>query len=136
MSKNVIYTPNAPAAIGPYSQAIEINGTVYVSGQIPLIPNPEDPNEKNLAVGVEAQTHQVMKNIGAILEAAKLNYNHVVKCSIFVRNMGDFATVNAAYGEYFQVDPPARETVEVSKLPYSEEVKVEISCIAVSFMAN
>ncbi|MEL6533940.1 MAG: Rid family detoxifying hydrolase [Bacteroidota bacterium] len=132
MSKNVIHTPNAPAAIGPYSQAIEINGTVYVSGQIGFIPDPNDPDKKELAVGVEAQTHQVMKNLGAILEAAKLSYQHVVKCSIFVRSMADFGTVNAAYGQYFEVDPPARETIEISELPFSDQVLVEISCVAVA----
>jgi len=132
MSKNVIYTPNAPYPVGPYSQAIEVNGTVNVSGQVGLIPNPEDPQEKPLVlpVGVEAQTHQVMKNIGAVLGAAKLSFKNVVKCSIFVKDMNDFATINAAYGEYFKEYPPARETVEVARLPL--DVLVEISCIAVS----
>ena len=129
MSKVVINTPDAPAAIGPYSQAIEINGTVYVSGQVGLVPGQEGVPQ--VEGTLEEQTHQVMKNLEAVLKAAKLTFNHVVKCSIFLSSMDDFATVNSIYGEKFSTNPPARETVEVSVLP--KRALVEISCIAVSF---
>ena len=129
MSKVVISTPDAPAAIGPYSQAIEINGTVYVSGQVGLVPGHEGVPQ--VEGTLEEQTHQVMKNLEAVLKAAKLTFDHVVKCSIFLDSMDDFATVNKIYGENFPTNPPARETVEVSVLP--KRALVEISCIAVSF---
>jgi 2-iminobutanoate/2-iminopropanoate deaminase len=121
----IINTKDAPAPIGPYSQAVLAGNTLYVSGQIPLIPGTD-----NLADGsIEEETHQVMKNMAAVLKAAGASFQEVVKCSIFVSNMGDFAKINAVYGEYFQTNPPARETVEVSCLP--KNVNVEISCIAV-----
>ena len=121
----IINTKDAPALIGPYSQAVLAGNTLYVSGQIPLIPGTD-----NLADGsIEEETHQVMKNMAAVLKAAGASFQEVVKCSIFVSNMGDFAKINAVYGEYFQTNPPARETVEVSCLP--KNVNVEISCIAV-----
>jgi len=123
--KTIINTPNAPAPIGPYSQAVLLNGTLFVSGQIPVDP----AVGKVVEGGVEAQTRQVMKNLGAILDAAGMEFSNVAKCSIFLSDMGDFPKVNAIYGEYFKVDPPARETVQVCKLPLS--VDVEISCIAV-----
>ncbi|MGF1638470.1 MAG: RidA family protein [Cyclobacteriaceae bacterium] len=125
MVKTIIETPNAPEPIGPYSQAIMANGTLYVSGQIAL-----DPVTMQIKTDdVEAQTHQVMKNLRAILASAELSFRDVVKCSIFVKNMDDFAKINAVYGEYFDTMTPARETVEVSRLP--KDVLVEISCIAV-----
>jgi 2-iminobutanoate/2-iminopropanoate deaminase len=123
--KTIINTPNAPAPIGPYSQAVLSNGTLFVSGQIPVDP----AIGKVVEGGVEAQAAQVMKNLGAILSAAGMDFSNVVKCSIFLSDMGDFPKVNAIYGEYFKVDPPARETVQVCKLPLL--VDVEISCIAV-----
>ena len=123
--KRIINSDKAPAPIGPYSQAVEAGGTLYVSGQIPI-----DPSTGALVEGdISKETHQVMKNLSAILEAAGLNFGAVVKCSIFVADMNDFATINEAYGSYFQAGPPARETVEVSTLP--KNVNVEISCIAV-----
>lgn len=123
--RTIINTPNAPDPIGPYSQAVLSNGTLFVSGQIPV-----DPSiGKVVEGGVEAQARQVMKNLGAILDAAGMNFSNVVKCSIFLSDMGDFPKVNAIYGEYFKLDPPARETVQVCKLPLS--VDVEIGCIAV-----
>jgi len=123
--KTIITTPDAPAPIGPYSQAVLSNGTLFVSGQIPV-----DPAIGNVVEGgVEAQARQVMKNLGAILSAAGMDFSKVVKCSIFLSDMGDFPKVNAIYGEYFNQDPPARETVQVCKLPMG--VDVEISCIAV-----
>jgi len=123
--RTIINTPKAPAPIGPYSQAVLSNGTLFVSGQIPVDP----AVGKVVEGGVEAQTRQVMKNLGAILDAAGMEFSNVAKCSIFLSDMGDFPKVNAIYGEYFKVDPPARETVQVCKLPLS--VDVEISCIAV-----
>jgi 2-iminobutanoate/2-iminopropanoate deaminase len=122
--KKVVHTPAAPAALGPYSQAIVANGMVYLSGQIALIP------ETGLLVGedVEVQTKQVMENLKAVLDAAGSSFSQVVKTSIFLKNMDDFSKVNAIYGTYFTQDPPARETVEVARLP--KEVKVEISMIA------
>jgi 2-iminobutanoate/2-iminopropanoate deaminase len=121
MAKEIIFSPNAPAPIGPYSQAVFVNGTLYVSGQIAL--------ELATAGDIAAETDQVMKNIGHILEAAGLTFAHIVKSSIFLKNMDDFATVNGVYGTYFSENPPARETVQVAKLP--RDVNVEISVIAV-----
>ncbi|MFN3588075.1 MAG: Rid family detoxifying hydrolase [Spirosomataceae bacterium] len=121
MAKEIIFSPNAPAPIGPYSQAVLMNGTLYVSGQIAL--------ELATAGDVAAEADQVMKNIGHILEAAGLTFAHIVKSSIFLKNMDDFATVNEVYGTYFPENPPARETVQVAKLP--RDVNVEISVIAV-----
>ena len=124
MDKRIINTPNAPAPIGPYSQAVASNGTRYISGQIPI-----DPSSGELiSSGIQDETHQVMKNLKAILEEASVSFNHVVKTSIFVADMGDFAAINEVYGSYFGENPPARETVEVSTLP--KNVNVEISCIA------
>lgn len=123
--KEVIQSINAPAPIGPYSQAIATNGMLFVSGQIPI-----DQSTGNIINGsIVEETHQVMKNIGHILKEAGLSYRNVVKTSIFVKNMSDFGSINETYGEYFEGDPPARETVEVSQLP--KGVNVEISCIAV-----
>lgn len=125
MSKTIIYTSQAPEPIGPYSQAILSKGTLYVSGQIAL-----NPTSGELVTGnISMETHQVMKNLEAILTAANLSFDDVVKCSIFIRSMEDFAVINEAYGLYFNDEPPARETVEVSRLP--KNVNVEISCIAV-----
>ena len=126
MSKIIINTEKAPAPIGPYSQATKVGNTLYVSGQIAI-----DQSSGNMILdSITNETHQVMKNIGYILDQASMSYDNVVKCSIFVSDMGNFATINAAYGEYFKNNPPARETVEVSCLP--KNVNVEISCIAVS----
>jgi 2-iminobutanoate/2-iminopropanoate deaminase len=123
--KNVILTDKAPAPIGPYSQAILAGNTLYVSGQIAI-----DPATGSLVtVNIIRETNQVMQNIMAVLEAAGMNLSHIVKSSIFLADMGQFATVNEVYGEYFKSDPPARETVQVSRLP--KDVNVEISVIAV-----
>ena len=125
-SKKIISTTEAPAAIGPYSQAVSCNGMIYCSGQIPL--NPETME----IVGETAaeQAEQVMKNLGKVLEAAGSNFSKVVKCSIFLDTMDDFGAANEVYGGYFDSDPPARETVAVQTLP--KNVLVEISCIAYS----
>jgi 2-iminobutanoate/2-iminopropanoate deaminase len=122
--KKIIYTENAPEPIGPYSQAILSGQTLYISGQIAI--NPQSGNL--ISDSIENETHQVMKNIGAILDAAGTDYSNVVKCSIFVSDMNDFSAINGVYGSYFDANPPARETVEVSTLP--KHVNVEISCIA------
>lgn len=123
--KKVIQIPGAPAPIGPYSQAILKNDTLYVSGQIPLNPATGELMVQN----IEEATHQVLNNIGALLAEAGMEYAHVVKCSIFVKDLNDFTAVNAVYAQYFESNPPARETVEVSRLPL--DVPVEISCIAI-----
>ena len=119
--KQIIFTEKAPAAIGPYSQAVLSNGTLYVSGQIALALVEAGAN-------IEDETRQVMKNMQAILEAANMTFEHVVKCTIFVKDMNNFGAINGVYGEYFTTNPPARETVEVARLP--KDVNVEISCIA------
>jgi 2-iminobutanoate/2-iminopropanoate deaminase len=127
MPHQIIFSDQAPAPIGPYSQAIKAGNTVYVSGQIPL-----DATGQLVGAGdVSAQTHQVLKNLTAVLAAAGLALIDVVKCSIFVKDLGNFATINQIYGTYFdEATAPARETVEVSRLP--RDVEVEISCIAVA----
>ena len=123
--KKAIQIPGAPAPIGPYSQAIVSGNTVYVSGQIPL-----NPFTGELEVGsIEDATHQILKNIEALLKENDMTLNHIVKCSIFMTDLGQFSEMNAVYGSYFQDVPPARETVQVSKLPMN--VPIEISCIAV-----
>lgn len=125
MARKVIYTDAAPDPIGPYSQAVLVNGTLFVSGQIAL-----DPFSGSLIMNsIEKETIQVMENIQAILDAAEMDFSNVVKCSIFLSDMGTFPKVNEAYGKFFGENPPARETVEVSKLP--RNVNVEISVIAV-----
>jgi 2-iminobutanoate/2-iminopropanoate deaminase len=122
--KKIITSKNAPAPIGPYSQAVLAGNTLYVSGQIPL-----DPVSGNMVnQDIAAETHQVLKNLKAILEEAGTDFSKVVKCSIFIKNMNDFAIINKIYGEYFVSDAPARETVEVARLP--KDANVEISCIA------
>ncbi len=123
-NKAIINTPNAPAPIGPYSQAVSSNQTLYISGQIAL-----DPRTNELILdSITVETTQVMKNIGAILESGGLSFEQVVKCSIFVKDLKDFSSINEIYGTFFGKNPPARETVEVSRLP--KDVNVEISCIA------
>ncbi len=124
MSKEVINTQEAPAPIGPYSQAIKAGNTLYVSGQVAI----DAASGELINDNITEETHQVMKNLEAILRAAASDFSQVVKCSIFIKNMDDFATINEAYGQYFKQQPPARETVEVSRLP--KNVNVEISCIA------
>ncbi len=123
--KKIIVTQNAPAPIGPYSQAILAGNTLYVSGQIPMNPKNGDMKMDNISM----ETRQVMSNMEAILIEAGMHWNDVVKCSIFLKDMNDFAVVNEIYGTYFKTDPPARETVEVVRLP--KDGNVEISCIAV-----
>ena len=122
--KKVIATPNAPKAVGPYSQAIEVNGTLYVSGQIPV--NPEDGK---VAENIADQTRQSLKNIGAILAEAGLGYSNVVKTTVLLADSADFAAMNAVYAEFFTEDKPARACYQVAALPLG--VGVEIEAIAV-----
>jgi 2-iminobutanoate/2-iminopropanoate deaminase len=125
MSKKIIYSKSAPAPIGPYSQAVVAGNTLYISGQIALDADSGELINENIT----EETHAVMKNLDTVLREAGYSFEEVVKCSIFIKNMDDFSTINEAYGQYFKQNPPARETVEVSKLP--KNVNVEISCIAV-----
>jgi 2-iminobutanoate/2-iminopropanoate deaminase len=126
MENRIINSKNAPAPIGPYSQAVLAGNTLYVSGQIAL-----HPESGELVQGsIEDETHQVMRNMKAVLEEAGMPLSSVAKCTIFVKDMGNFGRINEVYGSYFTSNPPARETVEVSRLP--KDVNVEISCIAVS----
>ena len=121
MAKEIIFSDKAPAPIGPYSQAVKINGTLYVSGQIAA--------ELAKSGDIKAEAGVVMQNIGHILGAAGMSFSHVVKSSIFLKDMNDFASVNEIYGSFFKNEPPARETVQVGRLP--KDVNVEISVIAV-----
>lgn len=125
MAKQIIKTDKAPAPIGPYNQAIRANGMVFVSGQVALVPATGELETSN----IQAEAHQVMKNLQAVLEEAKITFEHVVKTSIFLSDMALFAQVNEVYGSYFTGDYPARETVAVKTLPRG--VNVEISVIAV-----
>jgi len=124
MEKKIILTTNAPAPIGPYSQAVLAGNTLYCSGQIAL-----NTEGTLLLDSIEAQTKLVMHNIGELLKASEMDYSHIVKTSIFLTDMGDFAKVNEVYASYFKSNFPARETVQVSALP--KGVNVEISVIAV-----
>jgi 2-iminobutanoate/2-iminopropanoate deaminase len=124
--REVIATKEAPQAIGPYSQAIRANGFVFVSGQIPI-----DPATQQLITGdVTAQAERVLKNLSAILKAAGSGLDKVVRATVFIKNMDDFAKVNEVYGRYFAAQPPARSTVEVARLP--RDVLVEIDVIALA----
>ncbi|MCZ8355766.1 MAG: RidA family protein [Cyclobacteriaceae bacterium] len=125
MTKNIIYTASAPEPIGPYSQAVLAGNTLYVSGQIAIDAHTNTLVNEN----IELETAQVLKNMRSILQAAGFDFEHVVKCTIFLKDFNDFATVNAIYGKAFTTQAPARETVEVSRLP--KDVNIEISCIAV-----
>lgn len=119
-----VNTANAPAAIGPYSQAIASNGILFLSGQLGL-----DPNSMQLLDGIEAQTHQALKNMKAVLAAGNKNFSDVVKTTIFLINMDDFAQVNIIYADYFGDHRPARSCVAVARLP--KNALIEIECIVV-----
>jgi len=125
MEKKIINTKNAPAPIGPYNQAIDVNGTVYISGQVCIDPATGNLKNKDL----QEETHQVMQNLKTILQEAGMNFNNVVKTTIFLTDMNRFGEINEIYGKYFDGDFPARETVQVSALP--KFVNVEISMVAV-----
>ncbi|MGL4688102.1 MAG: RidA family protein [Fusobacteriaceae bacterium] len=123
--KRIINTPNAPGAIGPYSQAVEVNGTLYVSGQIPFVP----ATMAVVSEDVKEQTRQSLENVKAIVEAAGYTLADVVKAGVFIKDMNDFALINEVYNEYLGDIKPARACVEVARLP--RDVKVEIEVIAV-----
>ncbi|MFN3704520.1 MAG: RidA family protein [Thermoflexales bacterium] len=124
-SLHTVSTTDAPPAIGPYSQAIVTEGFVFCSGQIPL-----DPTTGQVVEGdIRAQTHRVIQNLRAVLEAAQSGLDKVVKTTVFLQDMNDFAAMNSVYSEYFAVNPPARSTVQVSQLPRG--VLIEIECIAI-----
>lgn len=122
--KNTIQTPHAPKAIGPYSQAIEANGTLYVSGQLPV-----DPTDGSIPMSVSDQTERCLDNIGAILNEAGYTFDDVVKCTVLLDDIGNFGAMNEVYSRFFSGTFPARVCYEVSKLP--KEVMVEIDVIAV-----
>ena len=124
--KKIISTSNAPAAIGPYSQAVIVGGVLYASGQIAIVPETGELNLSN----INAEIHQVMKNLEAVLSSAEMNFSNVVKCTIFLKDMNQYAEINAVYSQYFSDNPPAREAVQVSRLP--KDVNVEISLVAVA----
>jgi 2-iminobutanoate/2-iminopropanoate deaminase len=124
-AKEIISTPNAPAAIGPYSQAVRWNGLVFCSGQIPLDPATGDLVEG----GVTKQTSRVLDNLKAVLEASGSSLGQVLKTTVFMKDLSEFAAMNEVYSHYFGENPPARATVEASRLP--RDVRVEIECIAV-----
>ena len=125
MSRETIQTENAPAAIGPYSQAVVHGGLVYCSGQVALDP----ASMEVVAGGIEAQTKQVLRNLTHVLEAAGSSMDHVLKTTVYVKDMGEFTATNAVYETFFSKEtPPARATVEVARLP--KDVSVEIDCIA------
>ena len=121
--KKIIATDKAPAAVGPYSQAVLVNGLLFVSGQIPV-----NPTDGSVAESIEAQSHQALKNVGAILAEAGLGYEDVVKTTVLLADIADFKAMNAVYAEYFTQDKPARACFQVAALPLG--VKVEIEVIA------
>ena len=123
MSKAIVHTPSAPAAIGPYSQAVRCGRLLFASGQLGL-----NPATGTLAQSVEAQAEQALRNLGAILQAAGLGYADIVKTTVFLSDLGDFAAVNSVYQRFFTDDPPARSCVQVAALPKGG--LVEIECIA------
>jgi len=124
--KEIIQTIDAPQAIGPYSQAIKANGLVFASGQIPIDPG----TGQFVAGGIAEQTDQVLKNLSAVLEAAGSSLDRVIKTTVFLADMQEFSAMNEVYGEFFSQDPPARATVEASRLP--RDAKVEIEAIALA----
>ena len=124
MNKKALQIPNAPAPIGPYSQAILANGMLFISGQCPINPKTGLLEMET----IESATHLVMSNIEKLLHEAEMDFKHIVKCSIFLKDLSDFQKVNAVYATYFNTIPPARETVEVARLPLDSSI--EISCIA------
>ena len=120
----MISTQNAPAAIGPYTQAVLAGGILYISGQIPI-----NPKTGEMAKGIAAETHQVMENLKAILEEAQMTFSNVVKTSIFIKNMDDFGIVNEIYASYFQdsIYHPARETIQVAALPKNANIEISMT---------
>lgn len=126
MKRQVICTDKAPAAIGPYSQAIKIAGMLFTSGQVPIVPE----TGKIEATDIEGQAEQVMKNLEAVLKAGGSDFSKVVKCTIFLKDLGHFAKVNEIYGARFKSEPPARSCVQVAKLPLDCLVEIEAIALA------
>lgn len=126
MAKEIIYSATAPEPIGPYSQAIKAGNMLFISGQIAI----QKSTGEMITGNITDETAQVMANLNDILKSAGMDFSHVVKSTIFLKDMNNFPKVNEVYGQHFKTQPPARETVEVSRLP--KDVNVEISCIAVS----
>jgi 2-iminobutanoate/2-iminopropanoate deaminase len=124
--REIVKTENAPAAIGPYSQAIRAGGFVFASGQIPLDPK----TGEFVAGGVAEQTEQVMRNLSAVLEAAGIGLDSVVKTTVFLADMNDFSAMNEVYGRYFKENPPARATVQAARLPRDARVEIEVIALA------
>jgi 2-iminobutanoate/2-iminopropanoate deaminase len=123
MSQQVIATPNAPAAVGPYSQGIIANGMIFTAGQVALVP----ATGKLIEGGIEAQTEQVLQNLTAVLQAGGSDLAHVVKATVFLQNLADFAAMNAVYTRHFTSEPrPGRSTVQVAKLPLGALVEIEV----------
>ncbi|MEO7989580.1 MAG: Rid family detoxifying hydrolase [Chryseolinea sp.] len=125
MAKSVVYSASAPEPIGPYSQAIQVGNMLFMSGQVAI----QKSTGNIITSSIEEETAQVMQNLADVLTAAGMDFSHVVKSTIFLKDMNNFPKVNEIYGKHFPQNPPARETVEVNRLP--KDVNVEISCIAV-----
>lgn len=125
LKRKIIATNHAPAAVGPYSQGVQVGDLVYTAGQIPLVPQTGQLVEG----GIEAQTRQVMQNLGEVLQAAGSSLADIVKTTIFVTDLADFATINTIYGSFFQNNPPARSTVQVAALPLGARVEIEAVAI-------
>ena len=126
MPKKIVQTAKAPSAVGPYSQAVIANGFVYTAGQIPLI-----AGESKIVEGdIQAQTRQVLENLQAVLEGAGTNFANVVKTTVFLKDMNDFAKMNEVYAQFFPENPPARSTVEVARLPRDVMVEIEVIALA------
>lgn len=128
MTKAIIQTDNAPAAVGPYSQATVANGFVYTAGQVPLI-----PGEGKLIVGdIQVQARQALENLQAVLEAAGSDLDHVLKTTVFLQDMDDFGAMNEVYAEFFGEEPPARSAVEVARLPLGAQIEIEAVALVVT----
>ena len=121
MQKEIITTPKAPKPLGPYSQAVKVGNLVFVSGQVPIDPNKSAP----VSGDIKEKTRRVLENIKAILEGAGLTLDHVVKTSIFLRNIGDFSNMNEVYATYFKTKPPARTTVQAGDLPSGMDIEID-----------
>ena len=125
LNREIIFTKSAPAAVGPYSQAVRLGELIYTAGQIPLV-----PETGRLVEGeIEAQTRQVMQNLSEVLQAAGSNLAHIIKTTIFVIDLADFAVINKVYGSFFESDPPARSTVQVAALPLGARVEIEVVAV-------
>src|SRR5213076_70262 len=124
--KKIISTSDAPAAVGPYSQAVRVGSTIYCAGQIPLDPK----TGQIVSGGIDAQTRRVLDNIAAVLKAEGLGFENIVKTTIFLTNLADFQSVNEIYGSYFKKEPPARSTVQVPALPKGANVEIEVIAVA------